>query len=268
MKKKEYMLEVGEAGKNRLYILNRILNLQSKNFISGYLKKGMKVLEAGCGAGHMTAWLAEQVGKEGKVIAIDSSQKQIKLAKHNIERKNLNNVEFICRDINLLSNNCSIKDFDIVYCRFLMIHLRKPEMLINLFYSLLNDKGIAIFEEPINRDTFTVPESDIWKLLIDAYTKISELNNYNPNYGEIIVSDLRNSKFSNYDIVKYQRILNYKDISEYIIACFSEFKKIYCNSDACTSDEIDFQVNKIESGAYNHLIYSTFHSIFQIAAKK
>ena len=55
------------------------------------LKKGIKVLDVGCGTGAITRGIADLVGEEGQVVGIDTSADLINIGKNiNEQIKNLN----------------------------------------------------------------------------------------------------------------------------------------------------------------------------------
>lgn len=64
-------------------------------------KPGQKILDIGSGSGWTTALMAEIVGKNGKVIAIEIIEELIKFGKTNVEKYNFIDkgiVEFLCKD--------------------------------------------------------------------------------------------------------------------------------------------------------------------------
>ncbi len=66
-----------------------------QNFLlANGLAAGMNVLDLGCGAGIMTRWLAEQVGKNGKVTGIDKDAYQIKTVNKKAKQASLFNCDF------------------------------------------------------------------------------------------------------------------------------------------------------------------------------
>lgn len=76
----------------------RKLQKPSKIIERSGIKKGMKVLEIGCGSGAFTTFVAREVSKEGKVYALDIQPKMLeqlrkKLAKN--EHKDIKNIEII-----------------------------------------------------------------------------------------------------------------------------------------------------------------------------
>ena len=53
------------------------------------LAKNMKILDLGCGTGYLSALLADCVGPEGKVVAVDPNKSRLELAKKHYSRSNL-----------------------------------------------------------------------------------------------------------------------------------------------------------------------------------
>ncbi len=93
---------------------NRINFLLHMHFIESYLHKGVKILDAGCGAGRYSVEFAK---KGCKVTLFDISDEQLKIAKEKIdEAKVSDNIEGIyqgdIRDLSQFKN----EEFDIVVC--------------------------------------------------------------------------------------------------------------------------------------------------------
>jgi demethylmenaquinone methyltransferase/2-methoxy-6-polyprenyl-1,4-benzoquinol methylase len=68
------------------------------------IKHGMTVLEPGCGAGQLTVRLAEAVGKEGQIIALDISEQMLSQTWKRIEDTGL-------RD-RVSLHHCSLEEYD------------------------------------------------------------------------------------------------------------------------------------------------------------
>jgi precorrin-6B methylase 2 len=59
------------------------------------LKPGMTVADIGAGSGRITLMMAEQVGPEGKVLAVDIQQEMLNLIKKKIAKRKIKNVELV-----------------------------------------------------------------------------------------------------------------------------------------------------------------------------
>lgn len=69
----------------------------SHNILKKYIEEGDIVLDATCGNGHDTAFLARLVGEKGKVKAIDIQKEAIENTKTRLRRKNLRHVVDLIR---------------------------------------------------------------------------------------------------------------------------------------------------------------------------
>jgi SAM-dependent methyltransferase len=104
----------------------------------------MRVADLGCGVGMVTALLAELVGPGGEVVGIDSSGAQLTQARERLNTAggHIRFVEASATDTGLLSGS-----FDLVYSRFLLIHLAEPERALREMFSLLKPDGIMVCED-------------------------------------------------------------------------------------------------------------------------
>ncbi|CAN5467374.1 class I SAM-dependent methyltransferase [soil metagenome] len=155
-----YFLDVGEEGKNRLEILNEVFSGFSSSFLlNAGISKGKSVLEIGCGTGHLTCWIAEQVGSSGQVYALDTSDEQLKIAKQHAVEKGLTNIIFIQSSILDLLNLTELPLVDIVYARFILVFLHNPLQALEHMLQSLKVGGKIICEEACNSVTYCYPFS-------------------------------------------------------------------------------------------------------------
>ena len=59
------------------------------------LQPGMKVLDVGCGSGRLTIPIAEQVGSQGGVTAVDIQAGMLRRVQEKADAANLNNIRFL-----------------------------------------------------------------------------------------------------------------------------------------------------------------------------
>jgi len=140
-----YVLATGEAADYRLRLLHGLYGRGTRRLLIGAgLRRGMRAADLGCGVGMVTALLAELVGPEGHVVGIDASAAQLAQARErsNASGSNTSFVEASATDTGLPPGS-----FDVVYCRFLLIHLTEPELALREMRSLLRPGGILVCED-------------------------------------------------------------------------------------------------------------------------
>ncbi|AKB79492.1 arsenite S-adenosylmethyltransferase [Methanosarcina horonobensis HB-1 = JCM 15518] len=72
----------------------RVLTIDSLD-----IKKGDTVLELGCGTGLNFPLLQQKIGKEGKIIGVDITDKMLEKAKERVKKNDWKNVEFFHDDV-------------------------------------------------------------------------------------------------------------------------------------------------------------------------
>ncbi|WP_437675758.1 class I SAM-dependent methyltransferase [Sorangium sp. So ce131] len=100
---------------------------------------GWSCLEVGAGAGSIAAWMAERVGSEGEVVAID-------LDAGFLDATQLPGVRIIEGDIREL--NLHAARFDVVHARYVLVHSPDYEALLDAMVAALKPGGRLVVEEP------------------------------------------------------------------------------------------------------------------------
>ena len=145
MSKGNYVLATGDAAANRLRILHNAYGPGGRRFlVEAGIKRGMRVADLGCGVGMVSQLLAELVGPEGEVVGVDFSGAQIEQAR-SLLPPTMTNVRFV--EASATDTGLTKESFDLVYCRFLLIHLTEPEAALREMYDLLKPDGILACED-------------------------------------------------------------------------------------------------------------------------
>ncbi len=203
-RKEHYFLQVGEPDKIRLEILNEIYNPPTQCFMMGAgLRKGMNVLDLGCGTGIMTAWIAEQVGSEGSVLGIDMSEEQLAIAKQNTGH--LNNVSF--KNMNAYDISNLPSQFDLIYTRFLLMHLQHPEKVITTFSKLLKPEGIVVCVGPWHTGHFAEPQFPEYVQFSEMIQQIFKENDKDGDFGKKLFNKIKQAGFVEVKFGVHQPIL-------------------------------------------------------------
>jgi SAM-dependent methyltransferase len=104
----------------------------------------MRVADLGCGVGMVTALLSDLVGPGGHVVGIDANGAQLAQARERLNGAG-SNVRFV--EASATNTGLPSGSFDLVYCRFLLIHLPDPERALREMFALLKTGGILVCED-------------------------------------------------------------------------------------------------------------------------
>lgn len=125
------------------------------------ISEGMKVLDAGCGIGGSSIWLAKN--KRANVTGITLSAKQAARANAYVKEIGLKNVEFLVQDFT--RTNFDEESFDVVWAIESVCHASNKEDFIKEAYRLLKPGGRLIIA-----DFFLVKEINLKdQLAINAW---------------------------------------------------------------------------------------------------
>jgi SAM-dependent methyltransferase len=107
------------------------------------IKKGMRCIDIGCGSGSVTRMMSDIVGRTGRVVGVDIDEKYLEYCR---SVSTQSNVEFVRDDISDSSLD-SIGSFDIVFSRFLFVHLRDKTRAVRSMKRLLKRGGAMVVQE-------------------------------------------------------------------------------------------------------------------------
>ena len=147
------------------------------------LKKGMKILDLGCGNGDVTFLLSSFIGAEGLVVGLDSNEHAIENAKKKANELGLSNLHFLVADI---TRNFEINytNFDAIIVRRVLMYLPNVKQTVLTAIRYLKPKGLFLAQEndlalmPIGLASMPVHEK-----VIDRIRKTLERENVNFNMG-------------------------------------------------------------------------------------
>jgi ubiquinone/menaquinone biosynthesis C-methylase UbiE len=152
----QYALATGANAVGRLDVLHSIYSSTGRiGLIEAGLKVGMTAADFGCGSGTMTRLLAAMVGPSGRVTGIDLNAPQVEQAKELCARQGLTNSDFIVADA--CRTNLPRDAFDLVYCRFLLLHLPDPMACLREMLAVLKPGGILFVEDGDLASATSVP---------------------------------------------------------------------------------------------------------------
>jgi SAM-dependent methyltransferase len=141
-----YALATGGAAVRRLHMLHDIYAPAGRRVLNeAGLRLGMRIADFGCGVGVVTRMLAEMTGPLGSVTGIDVNSQQLVEARAGCDRARVRNVSFVERDA--CDTGLPRGSLDLVYCRFLLMHLPDPMKCLREMRDVLRPGGIIVAED-------------------------------------------------------------------------------------------------------------------------
>jgi SAM-dependent methyltransferase len=142
----EYSLATGAAAVRRLTALHRIyLPAGRRILLQAGIRPGMHAADLGCGVGATTRTLAEMVGPSGAVTGVDVSAAQLEQGRNLCKAEGIANATFA--QASATSTSLPRNSFDLVYCRFLLLHLVDPAAGLREMFELLKPGGVLVVED-------------------------------------------------------------------------------------------------------------------------
>jgi ubiquinone/menaquinone biosynthesis C-methylase UbiE len=263
----EYVLAVGKKGFDRLKFLNDVFCEHSRNFlVRAGLKEGMRVLEFGCGTGSMTTWIAKQVGINGRVIAIDASEKQLEIAREAAKQSGAANIEFICTTVEAL--DLQKDSIDLAYSRLLLMHLKDPKrVLINIKKYLKPGRVIAC-EEPHAGSLITTPRNEQIEKFNELFIRLGQLQGLDFNIGDKLFSMLQDAGYSNMHGCFIQPVISMADAIDFVLMGAAEIYPSAVKSGIVSEKDANAMLSDLQKAKYNNDSYYTFPRQAQIFGYK
>jgi SAM-dependent methyltransferase len=142
----QYSLATGHAGARRLEILHNLYGPGTRHVLElAGLREGARVADLGCGVGTVTVLLAEMVGPTGRVVGVDLSAEQLEEARERAASAGATNASFV--RASATETGLPRGSFDLVYCRYLLLHLADPEACLREMRALLRPGGVVVCED-------------------------------------------------------------------------------------------------------------------------
>ena len=171
-----YVLPTGDKDAARLDIIHAVYkSAGARAMLSAGIPLGGRVADIGCGTGPVSLWLAAQVGSKGSVDAVDVDAAQLAIASKRIKANVLDNANSLS-DVNFHEQSVYDLDlphgaYDLVFSRFLLCHLQKPEVALQKMFDILKPSGHLVIVDIDMPSMFTIPSSDVYTEIIDLCLK-------------------------------------------------------------------------------------------------
>lgn len=170
----DYELGHSERELKRLGTQARLVEPMTRQFLeSAGLETGMRVLDVGSGAGHVSFLAAELVGPSGEVIGIDRSTAALAAAEAGAKALSLSNVSFHLGDPTAIEFD---RPFDAVVGRYVLMFSSEPASMLKGIATHVRPGGIIVFHEAGCFGAKSFPPSPIYDrcydLIVQTFRKV------------------------------------------------------------------------------------------------
>ncbi len=192
-KGRDYIIRGGFEGRERLRVLARVMQPSTLSlFHRAGVRAGMDCLDVGCGGGDVAFELARLVGPGGRVLGVDIDEIKLKLARREIRARRLANVEFQLADV---AEGELSAEFDFVYARFVLTHLRDPAKALERIYKATRPGGVVAVVDIDFCGHFCHPNNAAFERYVELYTQAAGRRGCDPNIGPRLPELLSKSGF-------------------------------------------------------------------------
>jgi SAM-dependent methyltransferase len=198
-----YVLATGDAGAARLEMLDEVYGPATKRVCLAHgLSQGWRVADFGCGTGRVSCWFGERVGLAGQVTGLDVSPDQIEIGREGAAQRGLGNVSFL--EGSAYEPGLPHGQFDLVFCRFLLIHLQRPADALRQMTALLRPGGVLIAQESIMTSMFTDPPTRAYERFAELSLQVGEDRGVDYDLGSRLFGVFRDVGLTDVDASIYQ----------------------------------------------------------------
>ena len=148
---------------------------------------GQTILDLGCGPGFATIELAYLVGPEGRVVAVDKSEKYLNHLTKLADDHSLNNIEIIQSNVEELE--LEDNSIDRIYHRWVLSWMDGIDAIVQKMCNSLKSGGKIVSHEYFDWTTLQIaPEILDWKVAVNAILKSFEVGGGEINIGRKLPS--------------------------------------------------------------------------------
>jgi SAM-dependent methyltransferase len=153
------------------------------------IRPGSRAIDIGCGPIGILNLLSERVGPQGAVVGLEYVPRFAEMARNEIARRRLINVEVIQTDA--LLNGLQRNSFDFVHERLVMINIPTPETILSEMIALVRPGGTVAVEEVDGASWLCHPAHASWNTLVETYHSAFRANGGNVFFGRRLPELLR-----------------------------------------------------------------------------
>jgi SAM-dependent methyltransferase len=228
------------------------------------LQRGMRVADLGCGVGMVTALLADLVGPEGHVAGIDFSGAQLAQARARLQGHHTP-TRFL--KASATATGLPRASFDLVYCRFLLIHLADPEGALREMYGLLRPNGILVCEDGDLTSAGSEPPSAL-EAFADLFGRLGPVRGVDYTLGHRLFHMARAAGFPAPEITFNQPVLARGENKRMLELSVAEAGPAFIEAGLITAEELERTLVEMRRLAADETVLAVMPRMAQVWARK
>jgi ubiquinone/menaquinone biosynthesis C-methylase UbiE len=262
----DYVIRGGEEGKARLHVIGAALaSSTSAWLISAGIAEGMRCLDLGCGGGDVTLAMAEAVGPSGQVVGVDLDPVKIELARQDAGDRGLANVEFRVGDAVGLR---VLDEYDLVYARLLLTHLRDPLVVLERMVGALQPGGVLVVEDMDHSALFSSPRCAALDRYKAIYQEVARQRGGDPEIGPKLPKLLRRVRLVDVSLHLAQPIFMEGEAKRICQITLDNIREPVVAAGLATEDELDGLAAEMDDFASDPTTMVAFPRIYQVAGRR
>jgi SAM-dependent methyltransferase len=225
----------------------------------------MRVADLGCGVGLVTRLIADLVGSQGSVVGVDVSEEQLAQARQRLEAEGVANTTFIRADAT--NSGLPRGGFDLVFCRFLLMHLTQPAAALREMRELLRPGGTLVCEDADLTATESIPPSAI-DALAELFGRLGPIRGVDYALGRRLYHLVLEAGFPDPNIYIYRRAFANGEAKLLPELSVREATSAFIDAGIVSPAELQSTLAKMHQAAEHPYVLAVLAPVTQVWGKK
>ncbi len=231
------MISGGREGYERLQVLHRSRWPDTAQLFERVgVAPGMRCIDLGCGGGEVTFELTRLVGPSGHVTGVDMDEVKLGLAREEAAARALPNVELEVANVTEWDEPAA---YDLVYCRFLLEHLGRPDDVLRRMWAAVRPGGTIAVEATDFDGEFGEPPNEAFEALQRLYRAVVERRGGDPIAGRKMFRRFLEAGIPRPEIRLVQRVDSAGDAKTLAVLTLQATAEAIVDEGLATAKEVD-----------------------------
>jgi len=176
-----YVLGHADVEVQRLLLQGRLYNDYTEHALRlAGLRRGMRVLDVGCGPGDVSFVASRLVGSTGTVLGVDAAPAMVELASARAAEQGLPAVHFMQAAIDAIALD---EPVDAVIGRLILMHLPDPAATLRHLSTFVRPGGVIAFSENDITGAHSIPDMPLFGRVTAGIVRAFEAMGLRPRFG-------------------------------------------------------------------------------------